>query len=137
MIGFRPATLADLGTIRPVLPARFGRMVASQILAFPCWCVTVNGEAMALAGLAPAGEDTEAWFSVRDGAARLPGHVPMLRELFIRVAVLAETRPLIVRIDDGNAAGKRMARLIGFRPTGEMLTNTIRTWRSGPVREPH
>lgn len=134
MISFRAATLADLAALRPVLPGRYGRLMAFQILQWPCWCVDINGDPAALCGCAPCGTLTELWFSpARDFSTR-KGSAAALRAVFIKTALFKPDDDLIVRIRDDNPTGQRMARLIGFEPTTEVMA-VGRTWLRPAIKQ--
>jgi len=134
MIAFRAATLADMAAIKPVLPRRFGALFTTQILSYPAWCVTIDDVPAALCGSAPCGEHIELWFATAADFPSRYGRTAALREIFIKTALFMEEASLIVRIDDDNPAGQRMARLIGFHPTSELLgPSGPRTWLRPPV----
>lgn len=79
-----------------------------------------EGQLIALGGLYayPDGAAREAWIRIEPGSwSRLR---PLLAAARSVLAIMQDGAPIVARIRAGNDAGERLARLLGFRPTGEL-----------------
>lgn len=128
---WRAASLADYAALFPRHRSRrFFAAAATQIQGGPAWTLWRDGAPLLMTGLHPfAAGVLELWLMLpaKGGAARITAAV--LREMLIRGATTFPERAVIARIDDGNPAGQRMARLAGFCPLDEHLAGTaLRTW---------
>lgn len=138
MIAARPATLVDVARLWPRLPRRAWRMFAVQVTSWPAWTVTVDGKPVLICGAAPArpwAMTMECWLAVPGRFRDVPNRTAVIRFLLCRVAIFLPDFCLVVRVNDANANGRRMAISAGFQATGELIDGTrIRTWVRPPVR---
>lgn len=125
---FRAAALADYAALFPNRGQRFWRLAAVQILSGPAWTLWRAGRPALLCGLWPYCPGVlEAWLMMPGGAGKPT--IAALRYLLMRGATVFPDKIIIARIDDGNAAGRKMAELAGFIPLDELLAGTRkRTW---------
>lgn len=99
------------------------RLLVGEVLLGRAWAaVDDDGVAFALAGImADPGRRGNAWFCVLPGrgGAILPLAVKMRRAIM----VFADAWPhgLACTVLDGNDAGARLCRALGFRPTGQSV----------------
>ena len=131
---FRPATLADLAALRPLIPSKYWRALMSQVAGALAWTLWKGDARAALCGVdvLPTGI-LECWLVL---PARPRATTAVIRQVLMTVATYFPDRVLIVRISDSNPAGRRMAILAGFLPLDEVIENTdFRTW-ARPALDP-
>ena len=127
---FAPAEFVDYARLFPAAPRLQWKAAAVQIAAAPAWTLWRNGSPALLCGLWPLEPGwLEAWLLVPPAARPSPA---ALRFLLDRARTVFPEAAIVARIEDGHAAGERMALLAGFLPTPAFLEGTRkRTWLRG------
>jgi hypothetical protein len=122
-----PIDFADLASARGGIRARAYMVGLVQVLGGPSVAVRDDAGPLAIAGLYPTGAGAVAWLiAAPAAAARFPGVFLGLRSALRREAHL--WRAIAAEVEDGNAAGERLARALGFRPT-EQRAGGARVWQ--------
>ena len=115
-VAARPADLADIAALKPLLPAKVMAALQTQVLRSPAVTVTDDGRPVAMAGIYPHADHFEAWLVTAAGLRGSPAAGRAMRLLALLALALPEGMAVAAMVREDNAQGQRLARLMGFTP---------------------